>query len=298
MEPIFDFQAAVVGGDSRQIAVAGALTHLFKNVKIFGHPQEKVSGFLEYVASLNEAVANTKIIVLPIGGMNREGLVRSYQGEAFIDFGKLLPELNSGTLLVTGSLSNNWLQLAESLNLKVIQYADDDEIAILNSIPTAEGTLQLVMENTPITIHGSRVVIIGFGRVGVTLARNFQALGAEVIVTARRRSALARATEMGFISILTEFLPEKVGTVDVIINTVPAMIIDSQLITKLQPDTLIIDLASPPGGTDFEAAKALNIKAILAPGLPGLVAPKTAGAILADILPKLIVDFINKGGAA
>ena len=48
--------------------------------------------------------------------------------------------------------------------------------------------------------------------------------------------------------------------------------------------TLIIDLASKPGGTDFRYAEKRGIKALLAPSLPGIVAPKTAGQILANVL--------------
>ncbi|MGE5581222.1 MAG: dipicolinate synthase subunit DpsA [Bacillota bacterium] len=295
MKPFSDFQATVVGGDARQIAVASALIQLFKKVKIFGHPQAMVPNPIESCTDIVTALADVRVIVLPIGGMDDEGLVRSYQGEHSIDFGKYLSSLPEETLIVTGSFTNRWLALAEKLKFKVLQYADDDEIAVLNSIPTAEGALQIAMEELPITIHGSKVVIIGFGRVGVTLARVFKAMGAQVIVSARRKSALARALEMGCQAILIDSLSEAAGNVDLIINTVPALIIDSGLIAEIQPETLIIDLASAPGGTDFEAAKKRNIKAILTPGLPGLVAPKSAGEILAATIPKLITDFLQKG---
>jgi dipicolinate synthase subunit A len=298
VEPILDFQATVVGGDARQIAVADALTSLFKKVKIYGHPRTMVPQTLECSFYLTEALAEAEVIVLPIGGMNEEGLVWSYKGEPRIDFGKCIPSLLAETLIVTGSFTDRWLRIAESLKVKVLQYADDDEIAILNSIPTAEGTLQMAMEELPITIHGSTILIVGFGRVGVSLARIFKALGAQVIVAARRKGALARATEMGCQTVLMDSMAEIVGAADLIVNTVPALVIDNQIITKLSSQAVIIDLASAPGGTNFELAKEHDIKAILAPGLPGLVAPKTAGAILAATIPKLIANFFQVGGGA
>ena len=93
--------------------------------------------------------------------MNDDGLVRGYQGEPLIDFGSFLATLPEESLIATGSFTRKWLTMAESLKLKVFQYADDDEIAILNSIPTAEGTLQIAMEELPVMIHGSNVIIIG-----------------------------------------------------------------------------------------------------------------------------------------
>ena len=296
MKPISELQVTVVGGDARQITVAKSLTSLFKKVKIFGHPQPAVPQAIEYHSSLVEALADADVVLLPIGGMNDEGFVWSYKGEPRIDFVQYLTSLAPETVIVTGSITKRWKEIVDSRDLKVIQYADNDEIAILNSIPTAEGTLQFAMEELPITIHGSQVIVIGFGRVGMSVARIFKALNAGVTVTARRKDSLARAKEMGCKTILLGDWIEIVQRADLIINTVPASVISEQILVKLKPETVIIDLASAPGGTDFKAAERLNIKAILAPGLPGLVAPKTAGDILASTIPKLIKDYFKERG--
>jgi len=58
---------------------------------------------------------------------------------------------------------------------------------------------------------------------------------------------------------------------------------------------VIIDLASKPGGTDFRYAERRGIKALLAPGLPGIVAPKTAGRIMADCLGRLLMEDLRLG---
>lgn len=38
---------------------------------------------------------------------------------------------------------------------------------------------------------------------------------------------------------------------DIVFNTVPAMVLNAQLLVKMKKNSLIIDLASAPGGTDF-----------------------------------------------
>jgi dipicolinate synthase subunit A len=81
---------------------------------------------------------------------------------------------------------------------------------------------------------------------------------------------------------------------DIIFNTVPHMVLDSSILKYATPDILIIDLATQPGGTDFEAANTFGLKAILAPGLPGKVAPFTAGKILADVIPRLLINELAK----
>lgn len=78
------------------------------------------------------------------------------------------------------------------------------------------------------------------------------------------------------------------ASADMIFNTVPAIVLTEEILATMGKGSLIVDLASAPGGTDFEAAARFGIKAILALGLPGKVAPKTAGRILADSIPQLI----------
>ena len=68
---------------------------------------------------------------------------------------------------------------------------------------------------------------------------------------------------------------------------------NASVISRMPAHTLIIDLASKPGGTDFRYAEKRGIKALLAPGLPGIVAPKTAGQILANVLSQLLMEDFN-----
>jgi dipicolinate synthase subunit A len=294
VEPKYNFTAAVVGGDLRQIEVAKALTDLFKEVRIYGHPSSMIPAATVFGAHLDELV-HARVILLPINGINESGFISSYKPDQTINFGSFMPSLTKETSIITGSIPAQWLQKANHLQLKVFQYADNDEIAILNSIPTAEGALQLAMEHLPITIHGSRVLVIGFGRVGETVAHVFKALGAKTMVAARRSSSLARAWEQGHEKIDIQSLPDFIGNMDIIINTVPVLILNENLFGKVASGALLIELASPPYGIDFEAARQLNHKVILAPGLPGKVAPKTAGLILSTSLPRLIGEWLGGG---
>ncbi|EPR26963.1 Dipicolinate synthase, A chain [Geobacillus sp. WSUCF1] len=120
------------------------------------------------------------------------------------------------------------------------------------------------------------------------------ALGAKVKVGARRSEHLARITEMGLVPFHLNDLEKEVRDIDVCINTVPHLIVTASVIAKMPPHTLIIDLASKPGGTDFRYAEKRGVKAILAPGLPGIVAPKTAGQIIANVLAQLLYADLQK----
>ena len=78
---------------------------------------------------------------------------------------------------------------------------------------------------------------------------------------------------------------------DFIFNTVPSMVLDKSILRVLNPNVTIIDIASNPGGTDFEYARKHNLNAVLCLGLPGIYAPKTSALIIKqytlDILSKV-----------
>lgn len=287
---------AVVGGDSRQLAVAEALAKLGARVRLFGHCPDRIENGIIICTELAQVFDGVNAVILPISGMDAQGMVRGLTIDQKIPIGEYLKNLPEGTVIITGSLPEQWFKIADERDFYVYQYAEDDRVAILNSVPTAEGALQLAMEHLPITIHDARVLVIGFGRVGVSTARAFKALGAQVIVSARRRELLARAWEMGCDTVAHADLFTVMADLDLIINTVPALVITGDLLKRMRSDVLIIDLASPPGGTDFQTAQKLNIKAILAPGLPGKVAPKTAGAILATAVPEILDKILADGG--
>ena len=70
--------------------------------------------------------------------------------------------------------------------------------------------------------------------------------------------------------------------------------LDETALSNMKPDALVIDLASKLGGTDFDAAKRLHRHVVWALGLPGITAPKTAGAIIA----KTIFHILQERGLA
>ena len=146
-----------------------------------------------------------------------------------------------------------------------------------NAVPTAEGAIQIAMEELPITIHGARALVVGFGRVGRALAPRLQALGARVTVAARRYEQRSLAQSMGLATERADRLPDWLCCYDLVVNTVPARILSEEDLEDLRPGCLVIDLASKPGGVDLEAAARLGVKVIWALSLPGKVAPVTAG---------------------
>lgn len=286
---------AMLGGDAREVILAESLVEAGVHLKVAGLPVPAGSGrHIDICADIPEAIAGVKAVILPVPGINEHGHVyAAHTSQPMVLSEEVLSCLPAGTPVLVGVAKKYLREIAGKCRLRLIEIMEMDQVAILNSIPSAEGAVQLAMENSPITIHGSMSFVIGFGRTGKTLAGMLRALKSNVTVVARNAAQRARAVEMGLGAVDFPVFRLRAGEADFLYNSVPAMVIDKEVLSVLSPEALIIDLASPPGGTDFEAAGRLSRKAILAPGLPGKVAPKTAGKILAGVVPQILAESIS-----
>ncbi|KJS23433.1 MAG: hypothetical protein VR72_01030 [Clostridiaceae bacterium BRH_c20a] len=293
-EKLTGITVAVIGGDERQIVLVNKLLHLGAEVKVMGLPERKELTGCDFCQDFLEVIRVANAIILPMPGTDFEGNIITALSKQKIQLTQQIFQSIPNEIPIFVGVAKPFLkEWARFYQKKLIEIAELDEIAIPNSIPTAEGCLQMAMEKLSITIHGSNSFVIGFGRCGRTIARMLGALGAKTTVFARKTADLARIKEMGLnaynLDQLTGLLPQA----DLIINTIPIQILTENRLEVTNREALIIDIASAPGGTDFQAAEKLGIEAILAPSLPGLVAPKTAGLILAEALPKLILEQIS-----
>jgi dipicolinate synthase subunit A len=292
-------QIAVIGGDARQLEIIRKLTELDAKLSLIGFEQLDHS----FTGAVKEKIdeldfGQLDAIILPVPGTNLEGHVETiFSNEKVVLTEEMLLKTSSKCMIYSG-ISNSYLTgITKKANRKLIQLFERDDVAIYNSIPTVEGTIMMAIQHTDFTIHGSKIAVLGLGRVGMSVARTFHSLGAKVKVGARKSEHLARITEMALEPFHLNNLEAEVKDVDIVINTVPYLIVNATVISKMPPHTLIIDLASKPGGTDFRYAEKRGIKALLAPGLPGIVAPRTAGQILANVLSQLLEDdYTNRKG--
>jgi dipicolinate synthase subunit A len=291
-------EVAFIGGDARQLEVIGKLSELDASITLIGFDnlQQTFDG-VQKTDFTDNVLAGKDVVILPPVGTDDEGRVESiFSTKELVVREVHLASLPTQAKIYTGMAKPYLKQLAGNFAIQVVELFERDDVAIYNSIPTAEGALMLAIQNTDITIHGSQCMVLGIGRTGFTMARTLAGLGARVKVGVRRPEHYARAWEMGFQPFYIKDLYEQVGNIDLLFNTIPTMIVTAQIIANLPSRAVIIDLASKPGGTDFRFAEKRGIKAMLAPGLPGIVAPKTAGRIIADCLSQLILDDTIKRG--
>ena len=132
----------------------------------------------------------------------------------------------------------------------------------------------IVICSLPFSVRGSRAAVLGYGRIGKSLAKKLVSLGADVTVFARKEAAKKEAEKICRAEDFSAFG----GGFDYIMNTVPAKTVDPRLIGNCY----VIELASAPFGFDDRCRETLGEMFVFAPGLPGKTAPRPAGYALAD----------------
>lgn len=278
----------VVGGDLRQEKLAQLLAEDGHTLHTYamGCSRGPAAG-LTAEDSLNH-VDKADCVILPLTVSAGNGMLNAPLALSEYPLAPILDRLSPRQFLCGGRLDRETEELARERGLTIHDYFAREELAVANAVPTAEGAVQLAMEHLPITIHGSRVLVVGFGRVGRFTAQHFQALGARVSVAARKYDQLAWAQAMGFGGEHLAHLKGWLCGYDLIVNTVPAQVLGREELEDVKPDCLILDLASKPGGVDLSAAGELGLTVIWALALPGKVAPVTAGAAIKDTIYNML----------
>lgn len=207
-----------------------------------------------------------------------------------VSLSELTSCVNKDGIVLGGRISPAVRELFTSKGIEVADYFEREELAVLNALATAEGALQIALEEQPVIISGSNVLILGMGRIAKSLIRILQGFGAHITVSARKYSDMAWAEVFGCetaeISQLEE--SEALCKADIIFNTVPFPILTEKLLCKCSKSCLIIDLASKPGGMDMEAAGRLGLRAIWALSLPGKTAPVSSGRMIARTIENIL----------
>lgn len=288
---------AVLGGDRRMTEAVHFFLQAGAQVRLASLAWDDRFAGVQVCTTGAEALTGAQVAVLPVQGVTGEGTVYTEPGvpDCHID-GDGLRRMDRGAIVFAGLGCPYLRRVCEDVALPLVEYRERDEFAIWNSIPSAEGAIQMAMEATPFTLFGSRSLVLGFGRTGRAVALLLKGLFSDVSVAARKELDFARIWAAGCRYRDWRELDRAVAEADVIFNTVPALVLTREVLGGAPPHAVIIDLASAPGGTDFAAARELGLNAKLAPGLPGVVAPVTAGRIIAELIVRHLTNQDGEEG--
>lgn len=294
---------SIIGGDLRNVRLVENYVAEGNTIYTFGlenynwkenttSSSEEKNSEIVLCENLSEAMEKSNIV---IGGIpfSRDGIKLNApfaRKEILIeDFKK---NLNGKKFFAGRILEENFCpeENASEYKPKIQMYdlLKDDELTILNAIPTVEGAIKIAIDEREETIHESNVLVCGYGRIGKIACDRFSKLGANVYCTARKETDLAWIREKRFIPLTYPEVINFASRFDIVINTVPTLIIKKEELDAFNKDVLLIELASLPGGFDKEYIKQKGLKLITAPGIPGKEMPKTAAKYIKKVIDKIL----------
>jgi len=280
---------AVIGGDMRQVKLAELLAADGSLVSVFAIEERAPAGVCQ-ASSLDAAVQGADCVILPLPIIRKHTVINTPLSAISLTTEDIFSALKQDQLVLGGLIGEEIHEQADTYQIPLLDYYIREELVIANAVTTAEGAIQIAMEETPIALWGSRCLILGFGRIGKILAHRLRSLGAHVTVSARTWADLAWIRAYGYESARTHDLDQHLGGVDILFNTIPHLILGPDRLCRLDSNTLCIDLSSKPGGIDFPAAEQMGIQTIWALSLPGKVAPVTSAIVLRDTIYNILQE--------
>lgn len=287
----------VLGGDRRQLALCSLFAEKGFECALWGIDVDDHSPLCNAVKCVDwkSAVNGTDAVILPLplttDGVRLNCSKNTESADVYIPrITEIIQCLDRKTLLFAGKVPASIRRFAAEHNICLTDYYESEEFQIKNAVPTAEGAIGIAISSLDITLAGAACAVVGYGRIGRTLAIKLKALGSNTSCIARSKKDLAWAVCDGCTPIrLQDYSPKK-EHFNVIFNTVPHMIFNGDMLRDMPRDTLIIDLASQGCGVDTAEAEAHGIKTVKALSLPGKTSPFTAGKIIFESVYEALIE--------
>ena len=226
---------AVIGGDMRQAKLAELLAADGHSVSTFAIDKIRLEGSVVQKTLIREAVDDAACVIMPLPVTSREGMLNAPLSSGLHTTREVLSVLRGDQVLCAGRIDCATLELACDLGITLVDYLEREELAVANAVAAAEGAIQLIMEETPITICHSTILVIGFGRIGKLLCHRLRGLGAHVTATARSCADLAWIKAYGYEAEETGRIDGLLSKFDVVVNTVPARVLGESRLSKVRP---------------------------------------------------------------
>src|SRR3954454_20448130 len=269
----------MLGGDKREQEIARRAAATGAEVRAHGFPwpEQDIPG-VQHLEDPAAVLKGARFALFPIPGISASGALFAPAAPApIVPDRAMLAGMAPRAHIILGWADANLKSHAEALSIKLHEYEWDRSLMLQRTPAIIEGLLKIIIENTAITIHNAQACVVGQGTIGAVLARYLMALGAHTHVAARNPEQRAAAYVAGAAPHALAELPELAPSLNFIFSTVPTRVVGEDVLSRLPKSALVIDLAGPPGGVDFAAAKRIGLTAIWGRGL-GSRAPVTVGA--------------------
>ncbi len=276
----------ILGGDRRQVYLARSIAS--DGYPVFVSCLEEGEG-LEGLPALEpeKLCARCSVIILPLPATRDGSFLNAPLSRRKIPLDDGFASLFLGRAVYGGMMEKLYRTSEVWGSVSCRDYYSREELMLGNAFLTAEGAVGVAIQEYEGALNGSHCLVTGFGRIGKALCLALRGLGARVDCCARKAQDLTAIRALGCNPLQYR---EVARAYDVVFNTVPAQVLTAQILSRQREDTLLLELASAPGGIDREAAGRLGLRVVDAPSLPGKLSPRTSGELIKETVYNMMEE--------
>lgn len=235
---------------------------------------------LRGAARLAEALGAAHLVLLPVPS-SRDGI---HVTNTDIPLADTLCNAEGGSVVVGYGLPDGYKNAAQERSAAVLDLSLDEEFLLLNSRITAKGALGYILTTSRKTPEDMAIGIVGYGRIGSSLAEQLLYLGAKLRIYTSKPLTRIKLGEQGIESADSGGKLDLAG-LDMLINTAP-MNMRKAIGDKIPDGLRVLELAS---GNNF--AEGTSIEAL--PALPERMYPESAALAYVNAIKRFIEAHNN-----
>lgn len=242
-----------------------------------------------HITGAGESIFDADYFLLPVP-VTADGIrIKGTQ----VKLNDLMDGLTKEKTIFCGMPPENLVKYCSVRNIICFDYMQDETLTEKNAVLTARGIISEAVYQGAV-LRESSSLVIGYGHCGKAIAKELEALGAHTEVMVRRSESFEAVRTDGYgavymFDLLSKEDKNRMNKYSYVFNTVPAPVLNPSAIRLLSENVMIFDIASKPGGTDFDYCREHDIFASLSLGIPGRHYPKEAG----DIIAGVVLERIN-----
>ncbi len=277
----------ILGGDKRYYEIINNFVSKGYNVDLVGYKTDLEKTNIVDISSIN--INEYDIVLFPMNGVKKDFLISAEQ--PFNISNSILNNVKDSCVIFSGIMTPCLEQIKNNSHREINIFMKDEKVINENVIPTVEGMIADLVKNTDITINDSNIIVIGYGHIGKYLVKILNYLGADVTTSIIEENDKKVLDGLGIKNIFSnnkDEMKKNLKKADIVVNTVPNLVLNREYIDCLQNDSYVLDVSSYPHGVDKEYLDFKKINNHIYLGIPSDIASKTSGKILVKKIDSII----------
>lgn len=278
----------ILGGDLRQCYTAEYLYALGWQVTCFHTPDFPYLPEIHRADSLSEALEHADLVLAPTP-LSKDGtcLFQANSMESPCLLTELWNTMKPDQALAVHNIQQEISESLQQKGCRIFAFSKSPAFALENAMLTAEGLLSELIRYTPFSLSSANVLLLGYGCCGSAIGQLLHPICRSMYVLEQEPSKQRQAETNGICPVTWEDLSMILPQCSIVINTIPAPVLEPTQLQKLPGFCHLFDIASAPFGFPADVTEKYLLPYFRIPGIPGRFSPVTAGHITGKAIERM-----------